>query len=40
MVWKDKGVFVITRTTSSGWDEIDDITDNVEYVNAEYYGVS
>lgn len=40
MVWKDKGVFVITRTTPSGWDEIDDVTDNVEYVNAEYYGVS
>ena len=40
LVWDDAGSFTITRSTSSGWDVIDEITDNVTYVNAEYYGVS
>lgn len=40
LVWDDVGSFTITRSTSSGWDVIDEITDNVTYVNAKYYGVS
>ncbi len=40
LVWSDTGVFTITRSGSSGYEEIDVITDNVEYVNADYYHVS
>lgn len=40
LVWSDTGAFKITRSGSSGYEEIDVITDNVEYVNADYYHVS
>lgn len=38
--WSDTGVFTITRSATSGYDEIDVITNGIEYVNAQYYGVS
>lgn len=38
--WSDTGVFTITRSATSGYDEIDEITNGIEYVNAQYYGVS
>ena len=38
--WSDTGVFTITRSATSGYDGIDVITNGIEYVNAQYYGVS
>ena len=40
LTWSDLGMFTVTRTGSSGLAEVDTITDNVNYVNAEYYHVS
>lgn len=40
LTWSDIGMFTVTRTGSSGLAEVDTITDNVDYVNAEYYHVS
>lgn len=38
--WSDAGVFVITREGSTGYDLLDAVTDNIEYVNIDYYPVS
>ena len=40
LTWSDLGMFTVTRTGSSGLAEVVTITDNVNYVNAEYYHVS
>ena len=40
LTWSDIGMFTVTRSGSSGLAEVDIITDNVNYVNAEYYHVS
>lgn len=40
LTWSDAGQFTITHTGSSGWDDIDEMTNYVEYVEADYYGVS
>lgn len=40
LTWTDTGLFTITREGSSGIQEVDVITNNVEYVNSEYYHVS
>lgn len=40
LTWSDKGIFTIQRDGSSGISDVDVCTDNVEYVNAEYYQVS
>ncbi len=38
--WSDTGVFSIQREGSCGVNAVDELTNNVEYVNASYYGVS
>lgn len=40
LTWSEAGRFTITHTGSTGWDNIDEITNHVEYVEANYYGVS
>lgn len=40
LTWTDTGIFTISRTGSSGYEEIDEVTDGMEYVNAQYYSVS
>lgn len=40
LTWTDTGIFTISRTGSSGYAEIDAVTDGMEYVNAQYYQVS
>ncbi|MEZ3487217.1 MAG: DUF4234 domain-containing protein [Lachnospiraceae bacterium] len=40
LTWSDAGQFTITHTGSTGWDDIDAVTNHMEYVEAGYYGVS
>lgn len=38
--WSDAGIMVVTREGSTDYDVLDAVTDNVEYVNIDYYPVS
>lgn len=38
--WSDAGIMVVTREGSTEYDVLDAVTDNVEYVNIDYYPVS
>lgn len=40
LTWSDAGQFTITHTGSTGWDDIDELTDHMEYVEPGYYGAS
>ena len=37
LIWDDAESFTITRSIPSGWNVIDEITDNATYVNEKYW---
>lgn len=40
LTWSDAGQFTITHTGSTGWDDIDELTNHMDYVEPGYYGAS